>query len=177
MKPKTKKGVVKRQPKKNIIKRPVRKKIRKKNYNRLFIKAIIEVSEEGKSMTSAIKGKMSTQKFYELLSNDIEKSKQYARATQMRAEKMADETLEIADNFEHDVNKIDGIVITDHAAINRDRLRVDTRKWLLSKLHPKKYGDKIDMTSDGHPVNQSIQIEIINKASQVKKDDTEDSGS
>jgi hypothetical protein len=31
----------------------------------------------------------------------------------------------------------------------RDRLRVDARKWLLSKMLPKKYGDKLDVTSDG----------------------------
>ena len=45
---------------------------------------------------------------------------------------MADELIEIADNPE-----------TEAAAVNRDRLKVDTRKWLLSKALPKLYGDKL----------------------------------
>lgn len=31
----------------------------------------------------------------------------------------------------------------------RSRLRVDTRKWYLSKVLPKKFGEKLDLTSDG----------------------------
>ena len=53
---------------------------------------------------------------------------------------MADELLDIADG--------DGDV-------QRDRLRVDTRKWILSKLVPKKYGNKVtaEITgADGGPV-------------------------
>ena len=34
-------------------------------------------------------------------------------------------------------------VVFDSTAVQRNRLRVDTRKWLLSKLAPKKYGDKV----------------------------------
>ena len=32
---------------------------------------------------------------------------------------------------------------------NDKRIRIDTRKWLLSKLMPKTYGDKLDVTSGG----------------------------
>jgi hypothetical protein len=32
----------------------------------------------------------------------------------------------------------------DQEAINRSRLRVDTRKWLLAKLLPKVYGEKLE---------------------------------
>ena len=40
-------------------------------------------------------------------------------------------------------------------AIQRSRLRVDTRKWILSKMVPKKYGTKVtaEITgADGGPV-------------------------
>ena len=46
------------------------------------------------------------------------------------------------------INKDDVIIneegnpITNHNVIQRDRLRVDARKWALSKMNPKKYGDK-----------------------------------
>ncbi len=33
--------------------------------------------------------------------------------------------------------------------VQRSRLRVDTRKWILSKLAPKRYGDKLQHTGDG----------------------------
>ena len=33
--------------------------------------------------------------------------------------------------------------------VQRDRLRVDTRKWLMSKLHPERYGDKTKLEHSG----------------------------
>ena len=39
----------------------------------------------------------------------------------------------------------DGNEVVNHNVIQRDRLRVDTRKWYLSKLNPKKYSDKIQV--------------------------------
>jgi hypothetical protein len=36
----------------------------------------------------------------------------------------------------------------DNAMVQKQRLRVDTRKWLLSKLAPKKYGDKLELSGD-----------------------------
>jgi hypothetical protein len=56
----------------------------------------------------------------------------YARARELGYQTMADDILEISDNPE-----------TDPAAINRDRLKVDARKWLLAKALPKVYGDKV----------------------------------
>lgn len=133
-----------------------------KDYDTLFTTVLIEIAEQGKSAISALKGKMSTQKFFELL-EDEDRAKRYARACEMRAEVIANEIIDISDNA-------GGVV--DNAIVQRDRLRVDSRKWILAKLHPKKYGEKIDMTSDNKPINPSVQIEIINSSSQVKKDDS-----
>jgi hypothetical protein len=107
------------------------------NIDKLFNEVIILIAEKGLPTIKALKGKLSTQTFFDLL-NDSEKSKSYARATRMRAELIEQETIEIADSKGKD--------------INRDRLRVDTRKWLLAKLHPKKYGEKLDVTSDDKPI-------------------------
>ncbi|MBR8007150.1 terminase small subunit-like protein [Burkholderia vietnamiensis] len=71
---------------------------------------------------------------------------QYARARDMQAEGMADEILEIADDGRNDWMEIqnrDGENIgwkVNGEAVQRSRLRIDARKWLLSKLLPKKYG-------------------------------------
>ena len=36
----------------------------------------------------------------------------------------------------------------DPVAVQRNKLRVDARKWVLSKLAPKKYGDKLELSGD-----------------------------
>ena len=118
---------------------------------KLFNEVIILIAEDGLPTIKALKGKLSTQTFFDML-DDNDRSKRYARATQMRAELIEQETIDIADSKSKDVN--------------RDRLRVDTRKWLLAKLHPKKYGDKqdIDITTGGNPIT-SITTKVIRGSS------------
>jgi lambda repressor-like predicted transcriptional regulator len=77
------------------------------------------------------------------LAEDEAFSEQYARAREVQADAMFDEILEIADQYDSLAEKID----TDH--INRAKLRIDTRKWAVSKMAPKKYGEKLDLTHAG----------------------------
>ena len=137
---------------------------------KLFDQILIDISDKGMSWRKALKDKMSSRTFNKMLEEDEERVKRYARATEMRAEVIADETLEIADNRAEDYVDTENGGFIDHAVINRDRLRVDTRKWLLAKLHPKKYGDKIDMTSDNKPLSGTNIV--INWGIEVRKDDT-----
>lgn len=75
---------------------------------------------------------------------------QYARAREAGMEALADEILDIADSQEGDViTKLDGTKTPNHDNINRAKLRVDTRKWIMSKIAPKKYGDKLDLNHSG----------------------------
>jgi terminase small subunit-like protein len=74
---------------------------------------------------------------------------QYARAKAVQTEALAEELLEICDdgtNDWRDREVRDGWHVreVDQEAINRSRLRVDTRKWLLAKLLPKVYGEKLE---------------------------------
>lgn len=67
----------------------------------------------------------------------------YAIAKQFLAETLADEILEIADDAARDfANGKDGPEF-QHEHVQRARLRVDSRKWLASKLAPKRYGDAL----------------------------------
>lgn len=80
--------------------------------------------------------------------------KQYARAKEESADAMAEDILDIADTpqmGEVTKTKADGSVETRQGdMIEHRRLQVDARKWLASKLKPKKYGDRVDLTnSDG----------------------------
>ena len=130
----------------------------KQELEKLFDEIIIEIAENGSSMVAAVKKRMSTLTFYELLKDD-DRLKKYARACEMRADKMAEEMIEIADNSSDDtIIDEKGGERANNAAVQRDRLKVDTRKWLLAKMHPKKYGDKIDMTSGNEPLKQNLNI-------------------
>jgi len=69
----------------------------------------------------------------------------YEQAKEESADALADEMLDIADDSERDYTE-EGRVNTEH--VQRARLRVDTRKWIASKLKPKKYGDKLDLNAN-----------------------------
>lgn len=79
---------------------------------------------------------------------------QYARARTRQAETMLDEILEIADDSSQDTTIGDSGPKPDTEWISRSKLRVDARKWAMSKLAPKKYGDSkaIDLTSKGQRI-------------------------
>jgi hypothetical protein len=72
----------------------------------------------------------------------------YARAREDFSSVIAEELLEIVDDESGDTMEVEGKngkvrTMPNHAKVQRDRLRADTRKWLLSKLAPKKYGESI----------------------------------
>ena len=77
--------------------------------------------------------------------------KQYAHAKQTQIEQFADEIVTLSDSADSD-------------NYNATRLQVDTRKWLLSKLIPKKYGDKVEQFVSGPgggPIQANVQIEFV----------------
>jgi hypothetical protein len=80
---------------------------------------------------------------------------QYTRAKEESADAHSDEMLDIADDGTNDwmdvwnprTQEYDRVLDREH--VERSKLRIDTRKWLVSKLKPKKYGDKLDLTNNG----------------------------
>lgn len=89
-------------------------------------------------------------------------SEQYAKAKEEAADALVEEILDIADDGTNDWMEIhdkDGGSIgyrVNGEHINRSRLRVDSRKWIASKLKAKKYGEKITQEHSG-----SISLEGI----------------
>ncbi len=94
----------------------------------------------------------------------------YVRAREDQADTLADEILEIADDGHNDwmerFNK-DGDCVgwtVNGEAVMRSKLRVESRKWVASKLKPKKYGDKqtVDVGSDPErPLISKVVREIV----------------
>lgn len=79
-------------------------------------------------------------------------SKHYARAKEESADAMAEDILEIADNEVEQPLIVDGIpfqvdgklvMVKDNVSVQHAKLRVDTRKWLMAKMKPKRYGEKV----------------------------------
>ena len=105
--------------------------------------------------------------FYKWLDADAELAKRYTRACDERAEAIFEDILDIADDASKDSIDVDlggGVVVqkTDYENIQRSRLRVDARKWMLAKLKPSKYGDKVEATLKG---DASAPITVLNLGS------------
>jgi hypothetical protein len=91
--------------------------------------------------------------FYALLATDDGAGNRYARAKQAGLEAVADDTMEIADD--------------EALPADSRRIRVDARKWLLSKLAPKKYGDKVTQEHTGEgggPIQAKVTVEFVGAA-------------
>jgi len=91
---------------------------------------------------------------------------QYATATETRADAIFEDMFDIADK----VNE-------ESAAVAKARLRIDTRKWALARMNPKKYGDKVTQdidvkSSDGSMTPKPTMIQLV--APGVKNDDSAD---
>lgn len=86
---------------------------------------------------------------------------QYARAREVGLDELAEEALEIADTPVEGLRREesdDGYKEVREDMLGHRKLQVDTRKWLLAKLAPKKYGEKSSMEltgADGGPVQIS----------------------
>lgn len=74
-------------------------------------------------------------------------SAQYARAKLVQADLLAEDCLDISD-------------ASTPEEIGVDRLRVDTRKWLASKLLPKQYGDKL-LLEQKTEENEELKKELL----------------
>lgn len=136
---------------------------------------------EGKSMRTVLKADnmpaMST--VFKWLRENNEFSEQYARAKEESADALVDEMLEIADDGSNDLMTIEkgdtSYEMENKEVTNRSKLRVETRKWIASKLKPKRYGDKLDLTSGGRVIRQPAVVSLIEARHAAAQPQTTDS--
>lgn len=138
---------------------------RPSDYTKELADEICTQISEGKSVRTIVNNEdmPSSSTIYRWLLDEDKKEfwEQYERARNIQAELMFEELLEIADDGTNDTylkENNDGSTFeaTNTDVIARSRLRVDTRKWYLSKVLPKKFGEKIDMTTNGKEIPQPI---------------------
>lgn len=66
----------------------------------------------------------------------------YDQAKRLQAARLAEEVIEIADDDSNDLLQNEKGFSPNGAKVQRDRLKVDARKWIACKLLPKVYGEK-----------------------------------
>lgn len=92
------------------------------------------------------------------LNQDPQLAAEYARAREELHDFIAGEILQIAD--QPPPLTPDGKV--DNGAVQAMRLQVDTRKWLLSKLAPKRYGERVALAADDEsPLQVGINVNFV----------------
>lgn len=86
-------------------------------------------------------------------------------AREVAADMLAEEVIEISDHAAEDY-RADGSI--NYEVIARSKLRTDNRKWIIGKLDPKRWGDKVqtDITSGGEKI-EAKEISPIESARQV----------
>ena len=120
--------------------------------------------ESGKSLRFALSQiPLSSSTFFIWIEEDPEKSKHYAYVTDIRTE-LKFESIEQDYSEEPQRDAETGRI--DSAWVQLQRLKIDAKKWELSKLNPKKYGDKIQQEHSGE-----LKTTIISLGNGVKPDE------
>lgn len=105
--------------------------------NAAEISMILAAMEDGSSLRSACKDAgVSVSVFLRWVDADKELQEQYARARARLLDMQAEELEAIGDQAANAETAVQVAGL---------RLKADNRKWLLSKLAPKKYGDKLEI--------------------------------
>lgn len=141
----------------------------------MFDKVIDLIKFEKMPLNKALKERStpSSETFYKWIEDDELKSKRYARACEARADLIFEEILDIADDGRNDFiekQTANGSYIAlDSEHVQRSKLRLEARKWMLAKMNPKKYGDKLDLTTDGEKMNERPEFVFVDKTRKKKK--------
>ena len=137
---------------------------------------ICDELEKGYSLRSILRREdmPSSRTFFKWIDEDKEKVKQYERSLELRSEMLFDEIIEIADKQSEDVGEDEnGNKVINHNIVQRNRLQIDARKWALSKMFPKKFGDKTIHSGDAdNPIQTTFSILNIDPLSDESNDST-----
>jgi hypothetical protein len=124
----------------------------KEQKENIIISICDKVIEDKISFNKAVKdSEISLVSFYKWISKDEGLESLYNYARIVRSDILFEEIIEISDNTEQGT-----IVETDDHGRTKEktgdmtqhrRLKIDSRKWVAAKMQPKKYGDKLDLSS------------------------------
>jgi|688.fasta_scaffold650444_1 hypothetical protein len=139
---------------------------------RKFNLIIKEIESKGKGVNTACKKyNLDPRTFFNLVDKNPALLQQYTRALELKADVIAERIIRNSHNNANDFyTDSEGNLKPNPVAVQRDRLKLDADKWLLSKIAPKKYGDRL--TLDGEvKTGQPLTIENINMILNEIKDE------
>ena len=115
----------------------------------LALRVCEEIASTSKSLKTicAQEGMPSVRTVLHWLRDKEDFLRQYTRAKEEQADLLVEEMIDISDDGSNDLMTIvkgnESYEAENKEVVNRSKLRVETRKWIASKLKPKKYGDKV----------------------------------
>ncbi len=113
---------------------------------------VADIADTGKSLRSVCESnEVKPSTFLLWVSNDSALAEQYARAMQVRADTHFSEIVEISDKQEIgtvETAKEWGTEIKTADMVEHRRLRIDARKWVIARMNPRKYGDKLELAGN-----------------------------
>jgi hypothetical protein len=120
-----------------------------------LLSEMLEQVASGESLNQVCKkaGMPTRKTFYKWVADDESVRNRYEAALSIRADWVFDQIIEIADE---PVGSTMGGG-TDAGAVAKQKLQVDARKWVLSKMEPKKYGDRTQ-------VDQNLTVRSLAEA-------------
>lgn len=104
--------------------------------------------------------------------NDDARRRQYDEARKDGTDALADELVDIAWDTSNDTSVTErGTPVANHEWIARSRLKSETIRFLLMKLNPRRYGDKLPEAIEAREMEIAVQSQLAeqNKITQVEK--------
>lgn len=150
------------------------KALRVVEYEQMF-ERIIEGIYRGRSLQSIVQDDariISYEHFLSWIKRDPQRYERFKEAQEMRTEFMVGEILEIADG----VNSIDP---TSNDTVNRDRIRIETRKFIMTSHNRKRYGESKQIEVNGQisisealaaAQNRIIEADILDVTPKLEND-------
>jgi len=123
--------------------------------------ALLEDIANGASLSGALRRLDPSPSYWwakECLRRDVELKVLYRQAVEDRADRLAEELIDLADT---PIPKgLDGPTMS--AWVQRLRVQVDVRKWVASKLAPRTYGDKLNVSVTNETISVRAALEAAN---------------
>jgi len=123
--------------------------------------AILDAIANGQSLSSILRREgMPSYSWAKLqLRSDPELRKQYDQALEDRGDRLAEELIELA--FTKLPDDLDGRA--QSAWVQHLRVKIDVLKWTASKLRPKVYGERIDVSVTNTQISITSALEMAEK--------------
>lgn len=160
----------------------------REDQKRVFL-MICQRMSEGELVTRMLPAyNMSRGKLYRWIESSDQSRELYARARVLQAHAIAEEAINISDGTD-ELGKLYDDLAELHAdtidpnhrgtwlaafrngRVQRDKIRVDGRKWLASKINPRNYGDKLDITTGGDAIKPGVVMLPVQDAPLIPPED------